>query len=269
MFTSPLQNIAPDAIKPTVLKLHKQYIHPSAHKLKKLIRDSGINDQNILSEVDRVTDNCVTCKKFKVTPQRPVVSFPLANSLNEVVAMDLKFFDTFIILHTIDHVTRYSQASIIPNKLKRSIVKGLFNHWICIFGTPEKFLSDNSGEFVNDEFIELAEKFNIRILTTAAEDPWSNGLCERHNAILSDLTRKVQMYANRDIHMALRWAVAAKTSMTNIHGFTPNQLVFGRNLNLPCVSTDKLPAENNSDTSEYMAQTLQALHSARQAFIQH
>ena len=53
-----------------------------------------------------------------------------------------------------------------------------------MFGTPGKFLSDNGGEFANQEFIDFAEIFGINGKTTAAESPWSNGLCERHNLVV-------------------------------------------------------------------------------------
>ena len=58
-------------------------------------------------------------------------------------------------------------------------------------GPPKKFLTDNGGEFANRSFLEMAESLNIRVMTTAAESPWSNGLVERHNATLSETVHKV------------------------------------------------------------------------------
>ena len=60
-----------------------------------------------------------------------------------------------------------------------------------MFGPPKKFLTDNGGEFTNEKFLKLAESFDRRILTTAAEVPWSNGLVERHNASLAEILHKV------------------------------------------------------------------------------
>ena len=65
------------------------------------------------------------------------------------------------------------------------------DYWIRVFGAPKYFLTDNGGEFVNHEFVDLAEKFNINLRTTAAESAWSNGLCERHNGILNNNVNKV------------------------------------------------------------------------------
>ncbi len=263
-FTSPLLNIPKKDVERTIENLHKKFIHPPPHKLKKLITDSGIKDRDILKAVDTVSERCSTCRIFKTTPPRPAVSFPIASTFNEVVALDLKSLDSSIILHMIDHATRYSQACIIPNKKKRTIVQAILNHWIAIFGSPQKFLSDNGGEFVNDEFIELAEQFNITVLTTAAESPWSNGLCERHNGILADLIQKTQRDTNGSLEMCLLWAISVKNTSTNVYGFSPNQLVFGKNPNLPNVMEDKPPAGN--DCSEYLRKTLDCLQKARQGF---
>ena len=35
------------------------------------------------------------------------------------------------------------------------------------------------------DFIGFCENFNIKEKTTAPKEPWSNGICERHNAMTS------------------------------------------------------------------------------------
>ena len=46
--------------------------------------------KNICNCVDKVTESCDVCKRYKKTPTRPVVSLPLASEFNEVEAVDLK-----------------------------------------------------------------------------------------------------------------------------------------------------------------------------------
>ena len=106
-------------------------------------------------------------------------------------------------LHMIDHAMRYSHSCFIRNKQKATIIRAVIKFWIGIFGSPDKFLSDNGGEFINDEFVEFAEKFNIKILTTAAESPWSNGLCEQHNGIIGDMMRKTMYDGVPDLELAI------------------------------------------------------------------
>ena len=83
------------------------------------------------------------------------------------------------ILHFTDHATRFSAGAVTYSKCKEVIVEEKFNSWICIFGPSTKFLSDNGGEFANQDLLDLCEKMNIVVKTTAAESPWSNGLFQK------------------------------------------------------------------------------------------
>ena len=38
-------------------------------------------------------------------------------------------------------------------------------HWIAIFGAPKTVFSENGEEFVGESFVEIREKFNIKIKT--------------------------------------------------------------------------------------------------------
>ena len=73
------------------------------------------------------------------------------------------------------------------------------------------------GEFNNKHFQDLCESFNIRVMSTAAEAPWSNGLCERHNAILGDMLSRTLAEKTANKRTALCWVAHAKNSMANVH----------------------------------------------------
>ena len=70
------------------------------------------------------------------------------------------------------------------------------------------------------------------------------------------------------LEVALAWSINAKNSLHNVYGFSPSQLVFGRNLNIPSILTDKLPALSRRTQSEEVARLLNAMHDARKAFIE-
>ena len=268
LFSCPLQVDDDQANIKKITKLHKQFAHPKSIKLKELIRKSGVNDKGIEQIVDTVSDNCDICKRFRRPPLRPVVTFPLASEFNEVVAMDLKFIEGTPILHFIDHATRYSMACRVRNKKAETIVESVITHWIRVFGHPSKyFLTDNGGEFSNSDVTELCEKFNLELNTTAAEAAWSNGMVERHHTMLADNVRKVTDNSNCSLDLAIAWSVSAKNSLSNVYGFSPNQLVFGRNINLPSVHHDRLSAQNETCGNSTLARNLIALHKTRQAFI--
>ena len=141
-------------------------------------------------------------------------------------------------------------------------------NWVCIFGPPAKILSDNGGEFVNAEIVDFAEKFNVDLETTAAESAWSNSLVERHNGVRNDMLQKVIKDTDCTIDIALNWSLAAKNCLLNVFGFSPNVLVFGSNPSFPSVLSNRFPANNPHTISKYLSDNLNALHSAREKFLE-
>merc|ERR1711978_239375 len=86
LLTSPILPDNPN-LKGQLLKLHKQFAHPGADKLKQLIKKSGTNDRSIDALIDHITEQCDTCKRFKKPLPRPVVALPSSTEFNETVAM--------------------------------------------------------------------------------------------------------------------------------------------------------------------------------------
>ena len=250
------------------LKLHSQFGHPPKAKLVDLLRRAGKGeDKELVRSLERVEDECQICQQYAKPSPRPVVGMTHATEFNETVAMDLFFWQGKIILHAIDHLTRFSAARICKTKQPSEIIKAICESWITIFGAPGKFLTDNGGEFANEQMTQMAEAMNIRVMTTSAESPWSNGLVERHNATLKHMLDKISAEKEVQTEIALAWAVQAKNSLANVHGFSPAQLTFGQNPNLPGVLSDKPPALEEREVADIIATQLRTMRTARQAFI--
>ena len=133
----------------------------------------------------------------------------------------------------------------------------------CIF-----WFSDNGGEFSNDSYQEMNKKLNIETATTAAESPLRNGPVERHNLILAEAIQKTLLDVKCEPQIALAWAVSAKNAFQNHGRFSPNQLVFCHNINTPCILTDKLPVLESITSSDIIWRNMEAMHKARQNFVQ-
>lgn len=260
----------PKSDRDIALKLHRSFAHPSKEKLLKLITSAGkewSENENLLKEIKEVTENCEICKKYKKPPPRPCVSLPMSSQFQESIAMDLKQYEGRQILHIIDLCTRLSAATFMPNKSRDTIIKAFFQIWVAVYGSPQKVLVDNGGEFANDDFLKMTEALGINVQTTAAESPWSNGIVERHNQTLAKMMDKVIEDTKCSYEMALSWALSAKNSLQNIAGFSPYQLVLGGNPNLPCSTMENLPALSRKSSPSIIQDNLNALHSARAAFI--
>ena len=123
-------------------------------------------------------------------------------------------------------------------------------------------------QFNNEQFRDMAESFIIRVMTTAAaESAWSNGRCECHNAILTEILLNIKEESACDLNTALSWAIMAKNCLYNVNGFSPYQLVYGRNPNLPSVLTDNPPALEGTSIRKYVTNHMEAPHVSREAFV--
>ena len=191
--------------------------------------------------------------------------------MNDIVALDLKEYkkgDTYF-LHMIDLATRFSRSCITRSKDPKEIVECIITTWLGSgLGAPRQFLCDNGGEFANDTFLDLCENMNIQVKHTAGYSPFSNGLCEKNHAVIDDMVYKMKSeQPELPLNIALAWAVNAKNCLQSVGGFSPHQLVYGRNPNLPNSMNDELPALEGKTSSEVIARHLNACHSARRAFI--
>ncbi|CAL4246160.1 unnamed protein product [Meganyctiphanes norvegica] len=191
----------------------------------------------------------------------------MARRFNNMVAMDLKFWEGNFFLVLVDVFTRYCAAAVVMNKYPSTIIAAFFRIWITIFGAPRKILSDNGGEFNNVEMRALGEAFNFTVLTTAVESSWSNVIVERLNGILGISVGKIMLSAKCDLNVALAWAVAARNANDNKDSFSPNQLVFIFNPAIPSTTNSRLPELEEVTSSEVVMKNLIALHKARESFI--
>jgi transposase InsO family protein len=262
-----IDNMSQDDKKKSVVKMHRQFGHASAQRLLTLIKGAGNNDKNIQKLCEEVVKECETCVKFKKPSPKPAVGLPLATRFNETIAVDLHQLESNIwYLHIIDEFTRYSAGCIIDNKESSTFADKFMKYWIAIHGPPVRLYSDNGGEFNSEIVRDMAENFNIMVKTTPGYSPWSNGLLERHNKTLTEIMDKVMKSEGCDYELALSWALMAKNCLHNVQGFSPHQLVYGENPNLPSVLTDKPPALEGTTVSELIGKHISALHNARRAF---
>ena len=257
-------------LEKTLMKLHRQFGHPTEMKLVTLLQDAAVWSDDYKGVIKGVYEKCEQSGlcRFKDKIISPVVCLPMAKDFNEKVAIDLKKWDDHWILHMVDMWSRFTVSVFVSRKKPKNIIHAILTDWCSIFGFMETIFSDNGGEFVNAELQEMESILNIEVLTTAANAPHQNGLCERNHQIVDSILGKlIHEYPATPKGVLLKWACMAKNSLQMVEGFSPYQLVIGRNPRLPCVA-DASPSSLESTTrSETFAQHLNSLHAARQGFI--
>ena len=226
-----------DLDEKSLVKLHKQFGHSSYEKIVGLMKAAGKDSKNNLANLKKIISECDICKRYKKTPPIPKICFPRASKVNESVAVDLhELGNSSYMLHMIDEFSRFSVAVLMKTKKTEDFVDKFMQNWIQYFGYPKTLFSDNGGEFNSHLVREFGEAFNVKIITTAAYSPWSNGLVERHNGILSMMMKKLrESFPDKDIETLMAVACAAKNALLNREGYSPNQIVYGSNTNFPSV----------------------------------
>ena len=252
----------------SMVKLHKQFGHHTTETFIKLMKNAKSYYPGAERHLDKIRGDCEGCLIGGRNRDRPVVGMPMASEFNEKLAIDLKCLSLGgYILHIIDMWSRLTISILLDRKKPKGVINGLLLYWIKYFGVPRAILNDNGGEFTAEEVREVKAVLNIIDLTTGAESPWQNGLCEKNHQLVDTMfARMKEDFPDTDDEVLLAWADMAKNSMTMVYGFSPNQLVFGINPCLPNVLNEGLPALEGRTFSETLATHLDALHSARRAF---
>ena len=165
--------------------------------------------------------------------------------------------------------SRYTISVFIDRKFSKCVIDKLMLNWVGIFGVMRAVFFDNGGEFTSDEIKEVASQLNVQIMTTGAQSPFQNGLNERNHSVVDNMLAKMdEDFPRMSQDVKLAWACMAKNTLQMWHGYSSAMIVFGTNPKLPNVMTEELPALQGRTSSETFAEHLNALHSARRAFIQ-
>ena len=253
--------------KKMFVKLHRQFGHAAISKLTALIKDAGVWKQEFSSDMS-VIENCERCKEFRRNKPRPVVALPAAKHFNEKVAMDLKKWNSRWILHMIDMFTRFTLSVFVDRKLSSCIIDKVVENWIGTFGVMKAVMTDNGGEFNNEEMRDICSVLNVEVVTTAAESPFQNGLCEKVHSITDGMLTKLKAdHPKAKENVLLKWANMARNSLQMWCGYSSHQLVFGVSPNLPNILTDNIAALDGTTASKSFAEHINYLHECRKAFI--
>ena len=265
-----LHNLDDSSLFKALKKIHCQFGHPPRReRLVTLLKDAGVWEDRYMEVLNRIYSECEICHVFARTPARPVVALSLAREFNQVVAMDLKYWKKGLwILHLVDVFSRYTMSDFITRKKPEDVINVIMSCWIAVFGVMKSIMSDNGGEFSSEETRDVASVLNWEVCTTGAESPFQNGLCERNHAVCDNILTKLQaQYPKTPLSILLKWANMAKNTLAMWNGFSSNQIVFGKNPNLPNIMSDKLPALEGVTESKSLAMHLNALHAAREQFV--
>ena len=123
---------------------------------------------------------CSRCLKRKSTPQvaplQPIlVSQPLELVHLDYLTLEPSKGNIENVLVITDHFTRYALAYASKTQTAQATARILWDNFICHYGFPEQFISDQGRNFESDLIQELCKIAGVKKLHTTPYHPQSNG----------------------------------------------------------------------------------------------
>ncbi|KAI5087043.1 hypothetical protein C0J45_24413, partial [Silurus meridionalis] len=242
-----------------VLKsLHDDMGHMGVERTLDLVR-KRFYWPKMSAEVETKVKTCNRCIRRKAMPEKatPLVNIIATRPL-ELVCIDFLSVEpdssnTKDILVITDHFTKYAVAVPTPNQKARTVAKSLWDHFFVHYGIPEKLHSDQGPDFESRTIKELCELIGTQKIRTTPYHPRGNPV-ERFNRTLLNMLGTLENQKKshwRDFVKPLVHAYNCTKNETT--GFTPYELMFGRQPRLPVDLAFGLPVNHQPGShSQYV-----------------
>ena len=211
-------------------------------------------------EATQYVMNCSRCLRRKtpsqVAPLQPIlVSQPLELVHMDYLSLEPSKGNIENVLVITDHFTRYALAYPSKTQTAQATARILLDNFICHYGFPEKFISDQGRNFESDLIKELCKIAGVKKVHTTPYHPQGNGQCERFNSTLSNMLGTLSEEEKSDWKSHLGCMTHAYNCTKHASTtYSPYYLIFGRHPRLPIdveFGLNKPNCRDNSSKSRY------------------
>ena len=207
---------------------------------KKLRRNFYWPDMS--KQINEFVSTCSACQRAtkpkRSNPLRPIeVSKPMELiGIDLVGPLELTTSGNRYIVVVTEYLTKWVEAQAIPDKKGSTIAKYLFREIYARYGTPERMISDQGTEFLNETVEALNKIMRVNGIHTTPYRPQTNGLTERTNQTLCNAIYRCSLEKDDEwdewLHTVLYAYRDKEHSSTK---FTPSFLMHGFQMNTPLV----------------------------------
>ena len=158
-----------------LVDLHKPHLgyEKTKNRAKQLLYWPSMNQ-----DIENLVDRCKLCQKYRASNiKEPLVNHEIPNLPYEKLGMDIMEVAKENYLVIGDYFSKY--LDIIP--LKTKTASAIYKKLEIIFSTygiPKEIIADNVP-FGSFEFIQWANKLDIKVTTTSPRYPKANGFAEK------------------------------------------------------------------------------------------
>ncbi|MCO5604628.1 hypothetical protein L7F22_058798 [Adiantum nelumboides] len=166
----------------------------------------------------------------------PIISFgPFEKwGINAIGPLPMAQSGKQYIIVGVDYMTRWAEAIATTRITAKDVARFVFENICCRFGTPLEIISDRGPGFRGDLVGELMEQLGISRRHSSPYYSQCNGLVEKVNGMICRIINKQANNRPKDWDRHLNAALwAYRTSFKTTLGYTPYQLMFGKEAILP------------------------------------
>ena len=153
-------------------------------------------------------------------------------------------------LWIIDSLSRFMVGKLLSNKKEDTVIQAIMDNWCMSLGFPTQgCYADNGGEFSNIKLDELTSKLGLTVKFGPAYSPWRNGINKRNHASADQMIKKL-LEEKKTALSDLLVKAAAWTHNTSVNklGYSPLQLVTGKAVAIPGLTTGNIATESMTDS---------------------
>ncbi len=210
---------------------------------------------------------CATCAQTKVRREKPagkLMALPVPYRVGEWMHVDFlgplhPSHGMNNILVCVDRLSR--MVFLVGGKTSDTSIKVAERLWSGVFayvGVPKILTTDRDPKFMSKVFGDIMTKLGVKMATTTAYNPRSDGMAERRMSEIKTLLRSMECERTKDwvselpmVQYFLNSTIMAQVKMT------PFEMAFGENVEVPAALGIAAPTEEEESMAEASTEWLQ------------
>ena len=236
--SSVFRPIIPRHLRATIFQLLHNPTHPGQMKSAELIGAHYFWD-TMNKDIHLWVKTCPTCQAVKVHKhnRQRLQNYPPSQERLHTFHLDLvgplpESNNHRFIFTLRDRGTGFALAIPLRDKSSMSVIDGLRQRVIGVFGVPATVITDRGGEFTSAAFEDFCERLGIQHKCVTAYHPQANGAIERLHRTLKQALRALNHPDTWYTHLPFV-ILTMNNLLSDINSFTPHQYTFGQAGRLP------------------------------------
>lgn len=223
-----------------IRKLHNNLGHPSSKELVRVLRHGQASDRAIALASKFVRPACEAQKGPAVANPAQVQQVTVFNHKIGIDVKNLPGWQTnqkIAALNIVDYASNFQMMLPFFERETSTVLRNLLNdRWLSWAGPPKEIVMDPARTKLGKALTEPCELEGSHVSITAAGAHWQLGKVEVHGGLFCQMLERVLQERNpktKDEWLDCVRQCHIKNSTIMTHGFTPSQVVFGMNPDIP------------------------------------